>query len=275
MSVVRVLCAVAAASLIVFSASAEPSTVLAATEMGSPGIGSHQDDVSSPTQGVAATAPVEEEALQPGWHHATDAALAAAVVEELPEEVVEAEPLKRPEPTLFAHIDLSTQRMTVRDASTGKEYGPWKISSARGGYTTPTGTYSVNYTSRMHYSKQYHWSPMPYSVFFNRGVATHGTNATGRLGSPASHGCVRLHTRDAKTFYDLVEKHGKKLTRIVVDGTPPYSPAVAERESPRRYRQPSFSPFGFFAAQPPVYQPYQRKHRARRQQYGGGYYGAW
>jgi len=274
MSVVRVLCAVAAASLIVSSASAGPPTVLAATEMGSPVMGAHQEDASSPTQGVAATAPIEEEALQPGGHHATDAALAAAAVEELPGEVVRAEPLEPPEPTLFADINLTTQRMTVRDASTGKEYGPWKISSARGGYTTPTGTYSVNYTSRMHYSKQYHWSPMPYSVFFNRGVATHGTNATGRLGSPASHGCVRLHTSNAKTFYDLVQKHGMKLTRVVVHGTPPYSPAIAEREGRRRYREPSFSPFGFFAAQPPVYQPYQRKRRSR-QQYGGGYYGAW
>jgi lipoprotein-anchoring transpeptidase ErfK/SrfK len=275
MSVVRVLCAVAAASLIVSSASAEPPTVLAATEMGSPVIGAHQDDASSPTQGIAATAPIEQEALQPGGHLATDTALSAAVVEELPEAVVEGKPLERPEPTLFAHINLTTQSMTVRDASTGEEYGPWKISSARGGYTTPTGTFSVNYTSRMHYSKQYHWSPMPYSVFFNRGVATHGTHATGSLGRPASHGCVRLHTRNAKTFYHLVEKHGKKLTRIVVDGTPPYSPAVAERPARRRYREPSYSPFGFFAAQPPVYQPYPRKRRARRQQYGGGYYGAW
>jgi hypothetical protein len=243
--------------------------------MGAPvTMGPHQDHAGSPTQGIATTAPIEPESPRPGGHLATDTALSAAVVEMLPEEVVEGEPLERPEPTLFAHINLTTQRMTLRDAATGEEYGPWKISSARGGYTTPTGTYSVNYTSRMHYSKQYHWSPMPYSVFFNRGVATHGTNATGSLGQPASHGCVRLHTSNAKTFYNLVEKHGKKLTQIVVDGTPPYTPVVAERPARQRYREPTFAPFGFFAAQPPVYQPYQRKRRSR-QQYGGGYYGAW
>ncbi len=112
---------------------------------------------------------------------------------------------------------------------------------------------------------------MPYSVFFNRGVATHGTNATGRLGSPASHGCVRLHTSNAKTFYNLVEKHGKKLTQVKVHGTPPYTPVVAERTQ-RRYQQPVFSPFSFFGGPPPSYQPKRRRHR--RQQYGGGY-SAW
>jgi len=240
-----------AAVLMTSTVWAEPSMTLAATDAASP--------VAEAPSSVAV------------GHQASDTALAAATIEELPEDVAKAAPLEPPEPTLFADIDLTNQRMTVRDAE-GNTYGPWKISSARGGYVTPTGTYSVNYTSRMHYSKQYHWSPMPYSVFFNRGVATHGTNATGRLGSPASHGCVRLHTRNAKTFYNLVEKHGKKLTQIKVHGTPPYTPAVAERRERRYQQQPVFSPFSFFGGPPPSYQP---KRRHKRKQYGGGYYGAW
>jgi hypothetical protein len=272
MRVVHVLCAVAAASLVVSTASAAPRAVLAATEMGAPRMGPHQAAANSPTQDIAATQPVEQEALQPGGHLASDAALSAALVEELPEEVIGAEPLERPDPTLFADIDLTNQRMTVSDES--GVLGSWKISSARGGYETPTGTYTVNWTSRMHYSRQYHWSPMPYSVFFHEGVAVHGTNAVGSLGRPASHGCVRAHPRDAKRFYNLVEKHGKKLTKVVVHGSPPYTPAVAERRY-RRYQEPTFAPFGFFAAQPPIYQPYQRRRGSRRQQYGGSYYGAW
>ncbi len=241
-----------AAVLMTSTVWAEPSMTLAATDAASP----------------VADAPSSTPAEAPASHQASDPVLAAAAVEELPEDVVKAAPLERPEPTLFADIDLANQRMTVRDAE-GNTYGPWKISSARGGYVTPTGTYSVNYTSRMHYSKQYHWSPMPYSVFFNRGVATHGTNATGALGRPASHGCVRLHTRNAKTFYNLVEKHGKKLTQIKVHGTPPYSPAVAERRQ-RRYQEPVFS---FFGGPPPSYQPKKRRYKAK--QYGGGFFGAW
>lgn len=251
-----VVCALAAAVLMTSGASAEPSLTLAATDAANP--------LAETSQ-----APSGESA----GHRSSDPALAAAVIEETPEDVVSAEPLKRPDPTLFAEIDLASQRMTVRD-SDGKTYGPWKISSARGGYVTPTGTYSVNWTSRMHYSKQYHWSPMPYSVFFNRGVATHGTNATGALGSPASHGCVRLHTKNAKTFYNLVEKHGKKLTQIKVHGTPPYSPAVAERPRRRYQQQPVFSPFSFFGSAPPAYEPKKRRYR-RQQQYGGGGNGVW
>ncbi len=257
MRLVRCLCALAAVVLVTGSVAAEPSTMVAATE---------------PESAIESAIPAAEPAQQPAGHQSSDTALPAAVAAVTPEEMEKAEPLAPPEPTLFADIDLTNQRMTVRDAS-GKELGHWKISSARGGYVTPTGTYTVNWTSRMHYSKQYHWSPMPYSVFFTRGVAVHGTNAIGGLGHPASHGCVRVHPRDAKIFYNLVQKHGEKLTQIVVHGKPPYTPAVAERSERRYQQQPAFAPFGFFGGPPPSYQPRQRRYK--RKQYGGGYYGAW
>ena len=177
-------------------------------------------------------------------------------------------PLAPPEPTLFAVIDLGTQTMTVSDKN--GEIAHWKISSARGGYKTPTGTYTPHYTSRMHYSKQYHFSPMPYSVFFNEGVAVHGTGDLGNLGRPASHGCVRSHPKNAKVFYDLVQKHGMQMTRVTVRGKPPYSPAVADGQRRRRVAQaqPAYQPFGLFgySAQ---YQP--KKKYKKKQQYGGGY----
>jgi lipoprotein-anchoring transpeptidase ErfK/SrfK len=265
MRLVCFVCAAAAIGVFASPGAAEPASVLAATEIGATPTGTPATAAPASTVTKVATAPIEApEALHPG-HQASDAALSAAVEEGLPEEVEEAKPLERPDPTLFAYIDLTSQRMTVRDAD-GNEYGPWKISSARGGYKTPTGTYTVNWTSRMHYSKQYHNSPMPYSVFFNRGVAVHGTSAVGRLGSPASHGCVRVHTKNAKTFYNLVAKHGNKLTQVVVTGTPPYTPAVAERRQRRRYAEPAFSPFGFFNAP-----SYQQKKRRYRKQYGSSW----
>ena len=36
------------------------------------------------------------------------------------------------------------------------------------------------------------------------------------LGRPASHGCVRLHPRNARRLYNLVKAHGAGNTRIVV-----------------------------------------------------------
>ncbi len=39
-------------------------------------------------------------------------------------------------------------------------------------------------------------APMPYCMFFNNGQALHGSNAV--VPANASHGCVRLHVKDAK-----------------------------------------------------------------------------
>jgi lipoprotein-anchoring transpeptidase ErfK/SrfK len=66
----------------------------------------------------------------------------------------------------------------------------------------------------MWYSRKYHMSPMPHSIFFLGGYAIHGTDAVGRLGRPASHGCVRLHPSNAATLYSLVRQSGS--TQIVV-----------------------------------------------------------
>ncbi|MEI9899518.1 MAG: L,D-transpeptidase [Hyphomicrobium sp.] len=57
-----------------------------------------------------------------------------------PPETGQAAPLDPPEPTLFADIDLGTQTMTVSDKN--GEIAHWKISSARGPYRTPTGTFT-------------------------------------------------------------------------------------------------------------------------------------
>jgi lipoprotein-anchoring transpeptidase ErfK/SrfK len=49
-------------------------------------------------------------------------------------------------------------------------------------------------------------SPMPYSMFFNGGIATHSTipATDGNIGKIASGGCVRMHPDDAKTLFDYV-----------------------------------------------------------------------
>jgi lipoprotein-anchoring transpeptidase ErfK/SrfK len=70
----------------------------------------------------------------------------------------------------------------------------------------------------MHYSRKYHNSPMPWSVFFKGGYAIHGTNAIRRLGRPASHGCIRVHPRNAKKLYQLIKRYGKQNTRIIIRG---------------------------------------------------------
>ena len=116
--------------------------------------------------------------------------------------------------SLEARIDVSTQTMTV--SQYGRVIYNWPVSTARPGYVTPRGTYRPQSLHRMWYSRKYEMSPMPYSVFFRGGYAIHGTNYVKSLGRPASHGCVRLHTANAATFYSMVQDVGPGNTRIYV-----------------------------------------------------------
>ncbi|WP_350333798.1 L,D-transpeptidase [Coralliovum pocilloporae] len=115
---------------------------------------------------------------------------------------------------VVAHIDLSQQRMYV--SVNGKRKYAWKVSTARRGYRTPIGTYSPKRMYRRYFSKKYHGSPMPNSIFFHGGYAVHGTTAIKNLGRPASHGCVRLHPSNARKLYSLVRSVGMRNARIKI-----------------------------------------------------------
>lgn len=113
---------------------------------------------------------------------------------------------------VVAQIDLSSQRMHV--FVNGKPAYTWKVSTARSGYRTPTGTYKPYHLARRHYSSIYNNSPMPHSIFFYKGYAIHGSYETKYLGRPASHGCVRLHPSNAARLYSLVQRYGAGNTTI-------------------------------------------------------------
>jgi lipoprotein-anchoring transpeptidase ErfK/SrfK len=113
-----------------------------------------------------------------------------------------------------ARIDISEQRMNVYE--NGVLRHTWPISTGRKGYITPTGKYRPTRMTKMHYSRKYHNSPMPYSIFFRGGYAIHGTGAVKQLGRPASHGCIRLHTDNARALYGMVQSAGAKNTRITI-----------------------------------------------------------
>jgi hypothetical protein len=171
-----------------------------------------------------------------------------------------AEPPPPPEPTLIIDINLSTQRMNVSENGASKY--TWAISSAAPGYRTPTGTFKPVWMSRMWYSRQYDYSPMPHSIFFHNGVAIHATQAIRHLGRPASHGCVRLAPSNAATLYKLVGKHGKGLTKIVVHGSPKYRATVAYsggvRYGANVRRRPQMA-YGTYGTLPSYYVPAQKR----------------
>jgi len=109
-------------------------------------------------------------------------------------------------------IDLSDQRMDVSVA--GKPAYSWDVSTGKAGYRTPTGTFSPTRMYVRYFSKKYDNAPMPYSIFFYGGYAIHGTTEVSKLGTPASHGCVRLAPEHARLLFDLVKANGMKSTKI-------------------------------------------------------------
>jgi lipoprotein-anchoring transpeptidase ErfK/SrfK len=92
----------------------------------------------------------------------------------------------------------------------------WIVSTARRGYRTPIGTFRPLRLERVWYSTVYDNAPMPYSVFFHRGYAIHGTTEISKLGRPVSHGCVRLHPDNARMLFELIRRYGRSATTIVV-----------------------------------------------------------
>jgi lipoprotein-anchoring transpeptidase ErfK/SrfK len=116
--------------------------------------------------------------------------------------------------TIVAKIDISEQRMQV--FVNGWPRYSWAVSTARSGYRTPVGTYKAVRMEKMWYSRKYDMSPMPHSIFFKGGYAIHGTNYLKRLGTPASHGCVRLHPDNAAQLYSLVRQNGMANAQILV-----------------------------------------------------------
>ncbi|WP_298883918.1 L,D-transpeptidase [uncultured Bradyrhizobium sp.] len=115
---------------------------------------------------------------------------------------------------ITVRIQLSNQTMSV--TVDGAQFATWPVSTARRGYRTPVGTYTPYSLERMHYSKLYDYTPMPYSVFFHTGYAIHGTSEVRSLGQPVSHGCIRLSPDNARSLFELIQAQGRLNTTIEI-----------------------------------------------------------
>jgi lipoprotein-anchoring transpeptidase ErfK/SrfK len=94
-----------------------------------------------------------------------------------------------------ACIDLSANKTWL--LSGGKvAFGPAQITHGRPGFETPPGTFHVGWKDIDHKSAEFDDAPMPFSVFFNGGIAFH----QGSLNA-LSHGCIHLSPSAAETFY--------------------------------------------------------------------------
>jgi hypothetical protein len=136
-------------------------------------------------------------------------------------------------------VDKAAQRMSV--AVDGVPRYSWPVSTGRGQYATPAGKFTAFRMEEDHFSKEWDDAPMPHSIFFTtEGHAIHGSFDVKRLGTPASHGCVRLAPENAARLFALVKEEGLPNTKVVIAGQePPLAPAVAKRAPPRDLAPPA------------------------------------
>lgn len=100
-------------------------------------------------------------------------------------------------------IVVSKADQKVLYFSDGALHSVFTCSTGLPKYDLAAGRYKVYLRQRKHWSRKYEvW--MPHALFFHRGYALHATTVIHRLGRPASHGCIRLHPRDAKALYKEV-----------------------------------------------------------------------
>ena len=121
----------------------------------------------------------------------------------VPSEIIEAKI------TEGKYIDINLAKQNLSIFEDGKSLGTYRVSSGKRGMATPTGTFKVMSKAPRAYSKKYKLF-MPYWMQFTG--AGHGIHelpewpngykeGANNLGTPVSHGCVRLGIGPAKTVY--------------------------------------------------------------------------
>jgi hypothetical protein len=149
---------------------------------------------------------------------------------------------------IVVNISKSEQRLAV--VVDGAEIYRWPVSTGRSGLETPSGDFRPVRFERQWHSRKYDWSPMPWSIFFHRGYAVHGTMEARSLGRPASHGCVRLLPANASILFKLVRAQGKGDARIVVMNGPLPSKRDADPMAAVAAKEPVAKPDAAVDAKP-------------------------
>jgi hypothetical protein len=178
--------------------------------------------------------------------------------------------------TVLIEVDKAKQQMTV--TVDGNPLYIWPVSTGQRRYDTPAGDFQPFRMERHHFSREWDDAPMPYSIFFTQeGHAIHGSYEVRRLGTPASHGCVRLSPENAATLFALVKQQGVKNARVVLTGEAPTQVAARSDNSiiedepearPRKSRRTSVDEyFGRSYTR-------ERPYYVRRYYYGGSPFSA-
>lgn len=112
--------------------------------------------------------------------------------------------------SLYIHGSL-VHTWSVSTGAPKSETPPWE------GH--PNGRIYDAYTSKKNPGGDYKGlGNMPYAVFLHGGYAIHGTTEANfkKLGTKASHGCVRVHPDHGKIFNRLVRQYGVAATWVSI-----------------------------------------------------------
>lgn len=100
----------------------------------------------------------------------------------------------------IACVSLTQQRMWVQER--GRiTFGPVPVRTGRTGFATRIGLQRIYMRAADHWSTLYDVA-MPYSQFFNGGIAFHGIDGS-VYSPPGSHGCVNLKLKDARALWTV------------------------------------------------------------------------
>jgi lipoprotein-anchoring transpeptidase ErfK/SrfK len=100
-------------------------------------------------------------------------------------------------------VDISEQRVTAYDG--GSAIRSFVVSTGTWAHPTVTGQFRVYVKLRATdmAGPGYYLPGVPYTMYFYRGYAIHGTYWHNNFGTPMSHGCVNLRTPDAEWIFDF------------------------------------------------------------------------
>lgn len=124
---------------------------------------------------------------------------------------------------VFALVEKENQTLTLY--VNGEVQDVWDVSTGTAGHETPNFNRNPNgriydrYMSKTYPGGDYEGlGNMPYAVFIEGGFAIHGTGRSNwpKLGTRASHGCIRVHPDNAQIFNLLVRKYKPENVWITV-----------------------------------------------------------
>jgi len=139
---------------------------------------------------------------------------APAVPDKTPE-IVEPDP---PSDGVIVRIVITESDQTMKVYENNQLIHTWQTSTGsveRYGPSaaTPHGTWTPFLMDEKYWSRSLQVT-LPWGIKFVGGILIHASR--GQMGTPRSHGCVRLPPNHAETLFKLVKKHGMQNTRITV-----------------------------------------------------------